>query len=74
MTKLALLAVALLLSGCAGIAAKFENVPVCALINDRAFIVSMYGPFGLSSEITERYVAGMCPLTGYPQPGLKPTR
>lgn len=67
MTRLVPLLVAFLLSGC-GIASKLENVPVCALTHDRAFVLSMYGPLGLSTEITERYIGAMCPLMGYPQP------
>lgn len=68
-----LLATTALLSGC-GIASKLENVPVCSVTNDRAFLLSMYGPLGLSAEITERYVQAMCPLVGYPQPAAKPAR
>jgi hypothetical protein len=68
MKNLLLVITAFSLSGCAAIAAKFENVPVCALGHDRAFVVSMYGPFGLSSEITQRYIGAMCPLSVSPQP------
>lgn len=53
---------AFLLSGCAALEAKFENVPACSLTQDRALVISMYGPFGLASEITKRYVPAMCPL------------
>ena len=74
MTKLAaILATVVLLSGC-GIASKLENVPVCSLMNDRAMVISMYGPLGFATEVTERYVQAMCPLVGYPQPSAKPTR
>jgi hypothetical protein len=77
MIRLVSLALAALLSGC-GIASKLENVPVCSLTNDRALVISMYGPLGFATEVTERYVQAMCPLVGYPQPsqqpGLKPPR
>ena len=74
MIKFALAIAASSLSGCAAIAAKFENVPACSLTHDRAFVVSMYGPLGISSEVTERYAAAMCPQQFSPQPGLKPSR
>lgn len=62
MHRLALLLLAASLSGCAAIEAKLENVPACSLTHDRALVISMYGPFGLASEITKRYVGAMCPL------------
>lgn len=61
MHRLAFLLFTALLSGCAAIEAKFENVPACSLTHDRALVISMYGPFGFASEITKRYVPAMCP-------------
>jgi hypothetical protein len=56
----AVLLATIFLSGCS-ITSKLENVPVCSLTNDRALVISMYGPLGFATEVTERYVQAMCP-------------
>jgi hypothetical protein len=38
------------LTGCST-AGKFDNVLVTTLNGDRAFVASMYGPFGLTAEL-----------------------
>ena len=71
MNRLALVLLATTLSGCAALESKLENVPVCSLTHDRAFIASMYGPIGISSEVTPCYVKAMCAQLAGPLPATR---
>jgi hypothetical protein len=71
MNRLAIALLAVTLSGCASLEAKLENVPLCSLTHDRAFVASMYGPIGISSEITPRYVKAMCAQLAGPLPAAR---
>lgn len=68
MNRLTLALLTAALSGCAALESKLENVPVCSLTHDRAFLASMYGPIGISSEVTPRYVKAMCAQLAGPLP------
>ena len=46
----------LLFSGCA----NFENRLVCTVANDRAYVVSLYGPVGIGTQIAQKDSAIIC--------------
>lgn len=50
MKFIALAAACAALAGCST-TGKFDNILVTTLNGDRAFIASMYGPFGLTAEL-----------------------
>ena len=60
MIKLTLVLFVALLSGCASFKGNFENRIVCTLAKDKGYIVSLYGPIGISSEIAGRDSAVAC--------------
>ena len=47
----AIILAAALLAGCATLDGKLQNVLVMSLSGDRAFVNSLYGPVGISSEL-----------------------
>lgn len=51
-----------LLSGCAtfGLDGKLDNRVVCTVAKDKAFVVSEYGPVGISSTIADQDRAVIC--------------
>lgn len=58
-----------LLSGClATLDGKLENRVTVTLPCDRAFFASLYGPFGLTSEIDKKDVAMLCASRAAPAP------
>lgn len=60
---LALLAAAAASTGCAagaGFSDKFANRVACTVAKDKAYVVSEYGPVGLSSTIDDRDRAVIC--------------
>ncbi len=59
MKHIAFAAVLLALAGC-GTATTFENRAVCTLDGTSAFVVSRYGPLGISSELAKADVAALC--------------
>jgi hypothetical protein len=51
------------LAGCASIEQRptfLENRVVCTLAQDKAFVVSRWGPVGISSEVAEKDRAVIC--------------
>ncbi len=57
------------LTGCATFeAGKLENRVTVTLPCDRAFFASLYGPFGLTSEIDKKDVAMLCASRAAPTP------
>lgn len=44
----------LVLSGCAFDGQLLDNRVVCTLAKDKAFVVSEYGPVGISSKISDK--------------------
>jgi hypothetical protein len=56
------IAVLLLLAGCAS-DKLFTNRLACTYAGDKAFVISLYGPIGVTSEIDEadaKRLAGKC--------------
>jgi hypothetical protein len=51
MKLIVLIAACAALAGCAG---KFDNVLLCTLNCDRAFVASTYGPIGITAELREQ--------------------
>ena len=60
MKRLAILAIAALAVGCTT-TGQFENRLVRTVAGDRAFLLSLYGPFGLSSELSAKDIAAILP-------------
>ncbi len=49
------------LSGCAGFdQSRFENRLTCTVAKDRAFVASLYGPVGITSELSKLDVPYVC--------------
>lgn len=48
------------LCGCAGAPAQFENRLVCTRRGDKVFVVSQYGPFGITTAISAEDAATIC--------------
>ena len=48
------------LSGCASILEGLENRAACTSANDQAYVVSMYGPIGIASKISDKDKASIC--------------
>jgi len=46
-----ILAAAALLAGCGTLDGKLQNVLTTSLTGDRAFLSSLYGPIGITSEL-----------------------
>lgn len=53
------LAAAAASSGCAGLEGQLQNRVTATLACDRAFVASLYGPIGITSEIDGRDLAQM---------------
>lgn len=58
--KHALIILAALLSGCASLDGKLENRLACTVSKDRAYVVSEYGPIGITGKIAEQDRAAIC--------------
>lgn len=59
--KLALtLFAALALTGCTTLDGKLENRIACTVAKDKAFIVSEYGPVGISATVSPKDAAVVC--------------
>ena len=55
MKLVAIFLLAISLSGCASIKEAFlDNRVVCTVAQDKAFAVSLWGPLGISAEISEK--------------------
>lgn len=62
MKKFFPLAVCLLLAGCGSLSKQFENRLVVSLSGDRAFVASMYGPIGITAELSAEDAAELARL------------
>ena len=60
MRKIALILLALTLTGCATLEGKIDNRVACTVGKDRAYVVSEYGPIGISSVISQKDAAVIC--------------
>ena len=60
MKRIALTLCALALAGCATIDGKLDNRVVCTAAKDRAFVVSEWGPVGISARIHDADRAVIC--------------
>lgn len=59
--KLTLIICAALLTGCAGFdPSKFENRLACTVSKDRAYVVSEYGPVGITGRLADQDRAAIC--------------
>lgn len=69
--KALILVSALALSGCASIpfADQLQNRITTTLACDRAFVASLYGPIGITSEIDKRDLAHLPCASRKPDPG-----
>lgn len=56
---LATLAIAVL-SGCANLKGTFENRATCTVAKDKALVVSMYGPIGIASKLSDADTSVIC--------------
>lgn len=48
-----ILAVVILLAGCGTLVGKLDNRVTCTVGKDKAYVISEYGPVGLSSRISD---------------------
>jgi len=48
------------LSGCGTFNGQFKNVPVCAIGEQKAYVISMYGPVGVGSKLTDASARVIC--------------
>lgn len=56
----ALVSLALLLSGCAGMETSLENRIACTVARDSAYAVSLWGPVGITAKIAPRDAKVVC--------------
>lgn len=59
MNKILIAALAATLSGCAG--TTFENRVTCSVSEGETFVVSKWGSFGITSKISDKDAAVICP-------------
>ena len=52
----------LALAGCGTLKDQFENVPSCAIGEQKAYVISLYGPLGIGSKLTDASAKVMCPI------------
>lgn len=52
-----------LLCGCATKPGRLDNRLTCTLAGDKAFVVSLYGPIGVTAEISKADSAVVCNAT-----------
>ena len=50
--RIMILAICALFSGCSSLHGAFENRITTTLSGDRAFVASLYGPFGITAELS----------------------
>lgn len=60
--SLAILSALALLAGCSNLTQGLENRLACTAAGDTLFAVSQYGPIGISSKISEKDRAVVCPV------------
>ena len=60
MEKIALITLAGLLSGCSTLMEQLDNRAACTVGGDQAYVLSMYGPIGIASKISEKDRAAIC--------------
>lgn len=60
MKSLALIALALSLSGCANLKGAFANRAACTVSGQQLLIASMYGPIGIVSKVDAADSAAVC--------------
>lgn len=63
MTRILILAAALLLAGCSTLDHVMENRVACSLDRTQGAFISWYGPLGISAKIAEADAAAMCQVT-----------
>ena len=68
--KLCLITASLALAGCSNLLPSLENRLTCAVAKDKAFVVSQYGPVGISSVIADQDRAEIC----YKLPNVAPVK
>ena len=61
MKKMLLIVCVVALSGCASISEQLENRAVCTVSKDQAFVISMYGPIGIASKLSDKDSPVICP-------------
>lgn len=61
----------LFLSGCSTLDKALSNRLTCTVAGDQSFVVSQYGPFGLSAKIDPADGAIVCASKPLDKPGLK---
>jgi hypothetical protein len=54
MKLIMLMLTTLVVSGCASLDGKLENRVACTMAKDKAFVVSEYGPVGISAIISDK--------------------
>lgn len=60
MTRICILAIAALLSGCSTLDRVLENRVACSLDRTQGAFISWYGPLGISAKIAEADAKVMC--------------
>lgn len=60
MTRILILAAALLLAGCSTLDHVMENRVACSLDRTQGAFISWYGPLGISAKIAEADAKAMC--------------
>lgn len=60
MGRMMILAAALMLGGCAALDGALANRLACTVARDGAYVVSLYGPIGVASVISERDARRVC--------------
>ena len=63
--KHSIVILAALLAGCSTVG-QFENRVVCTMAKDKAFLVSEYGPVGISAVVADADRVVICPPTPTP--------
>ena len=58
--RLAILFLALTLAGCATLEGKLDNRVVCTAAKDKAYVVSEWGPVGISAHVHDADRAVIC--------------
>jgi len=51
---------ALALAGCSTLQGRFENRAVCTSAQDKAYVISLWGLFGIASQISEKDQPALC--------------
>lgn len=59
MKAIACMVLCLALTGCAN-TGTFENRVTCSIAGDRVFVTSLYGAFGITSEVSKQDAQRIC--------------